>query len=147
MLTIKEMQQEDYSAIMELVQRFYSSDAVDHAVEEEILQRMLGDAIAKDKGLYGYALWEGDMLVGFGYVTSYYCTEVAGTCIMLEDLFIAEDCQGKGYGTLYIEEMKKRYPEARRFRLEVTPHNTGAKKLYQRLGFEMLPYEQMIWNV
>ena len=36
------------------------------------------------------------------------------------------------------------YPKALRIRLEVSPANRDAARLYGRLGFRVLPYEQMI---
>mgnify|MGYP002740687863 FL=1 len=33
---------------------------------------------------------------------------------------------------------------AARFRLEVEPDNEGARRLYGRLGYEELPYVQMV---
>ena len=31
-----------------------------------------------------------------------------------------------------------------RFRIEVEDYNDGAKRLYERMGFELLPYLQMV---
>ena len=36
------------------------------------------------------------------------------------------------------------HPECRRFRLEGTPANQGAARLYERLGFRFLQYDQMV---
>jgi len=38
----------------------------------------------------------------------------------------------------------KEYPEAVRFRIEVTDANGSAAKFYRNLGFEFLGYRQMI---
>ena len=44
----------------------------------------------------------------------------------------------------YYDEIMKAKPEVRRFRLEVTRSNEKAVRLYERLGFTFLDYDQMI---
>ena len=36
---------------------------------------------------------------------------------------------------------------AARYRLEIEPDNVRAEKLYRRMGFEELPYKQMVRDV
>ena len=43
----------------------------------------------------------------------------------------------------YIE---KHFP-APRYRLEIEPDNDKARKLYERLGYKFLPYEQMLKGI
>ena len=54
---------------------------------------------------------------------------------------------GKGCRTQFFEWLfDDEYPEAKRFRLEVTKSNEGAVRLYEKLGFTFreLPEDQMI---
>ena len=89
-------------------------------------------------------LKEDGHIVGFGYVTVYYACEVGGRCLMFEELYLKEEARGKGYGSRYFEAVMKARPEVKRFRLEVTRSNEGAVRLYQKLGFEFLDYDQMV---
>ena len=51
----------------------------------------------------------------------------------------------KHAGYAYLTHMyATAYPDAARFRLEVTPENSRAAALYKRMGFEPLTYCQMI---
>ena len=63
---------------------------------------------------------------------------------MFEELYLKEEARGKGYGSRYFEAVMKARPEVKRFRLEVTRSNEGAVRLYQKLGFEFLDYDQMV---
>ena len=81
--------------------------------------------------------------MGFAYVTVYYACEVGGHCLMFEELYLKEEARGKGYGSRFFEAVMKERPEIRRFRLEVTRSNEKAVRLYRRLGFEFLDYDQM----
>ena len=46
-------------------------------------------------------------------------------------------------GTQFFEFMKENIPAAR-YRIEVEEDNAKAKALYERMGFEVLPYIQMV---
>lgn len=65
--------------------------------------------------------------------------------VLLEELYLRPDCRGKGYGKQLLDFLKKEYAgRAARLRLEVAPENPRARQLYEREGFEVLPYTQMI---
>ena len=143
MLAIRPMEEKNKEQLMEMMLQFFNSPAVEHGVERQILEDTLEGALQKGSGLDGYALWEDAELIGFSFVSSYFCTERGGTCIVLEDLYLKEETRGKGYGTAYFQFVFDRYPHARRFRLEVTPSNEKAARLYERMGFQRLTYHQM----
>ena len=127
-----------------MVEQFYHSDAVCHPVPREKLEQTFADAVSADPILEGFVLTEEDSIVGFAYLTEYYACEVGGRCLMFEELFLKEEARGKGYGTHFFQEILKAKPDVRRFRLEVTRSNEKAVRLYERLGFTFLAYDQMI---
>lgn len=70
--------------------------------------------------------------------------EAGGICVWLDELMIEESLRGQGIGQALIAAARAAYPNAARFRLEVTDDNPRAAALYRRLGFEPLEYRQMI---
>ena len=144
MFHIEKMQESMRKEIMAMVQSFYHSDAVCHPVDTAILEQTFADAVSADPVLCGYALMEDEEIVGFAYTTVYYACEVGGRCMMFEELFLKEETRGKGYGTKFFEEIMEQHPEVRRFRLEVTRSNEKAVRLYEKLGFTFLEYDQMV---
>lgn len=130
---------------MPMVLAFYRSPAVEHAVPMEILERSFTAAAdPSDPLLRGLLLLEGDVCVGYCYVTEYYSAEVGGRCLMVEELYLVEECRGKGYGSAVFRRLMEEHPEHKRLRLEVTAANAGAVRLYERLGFTFLQYGQMV---
>ena len=69
---------------------------------------------------------------------------MGGRCIFIEEIFIQERFRGRGLGGSILTWLEKEYPDARRFRLEVTQVNQGAARLYQRMGYQYLRYDQMV---
>ena len=128
MLSIRKMELKDKIAVMDMVDVFYNSDAVLHGVGMDVLERSFMDAVGLEPSVQGAVLCEGEEIVGFAYMAMTYSCEAGGKSIMLEELYLKEQCRGKGYG------------------LEVTSENEGATALYKSLGFEDLEYNQMIYD-
>ena len=59
---------------------------------------------------------------------------------------VDEALRGKGIGSKMIAAVHEKYNNAARFRLEVTEENPRAAALYHILGFEDLPYQQMVMD-
>lgn len=144
MFHIEKMQEPMREEVMAMVQAFYHSDAVCHPVDRTILEQTFADAVSADPVLEGYVLMEEERMVGFAYTTVYYACEAGGRCMMFEELFLKEETRGKGYGTEFFRQIMDRHPEVKRFRLEVTRSNEAAVRLYERLGFTFLAYDQMV---
>ena len=143
MLQIIKMTGADAKTVLPMVYGFYRSDAVDHAVPEETLNRTFQAAVTDGSLLEGFVLEDETGAVGFAYLSPYYACEVGGVNMMLEEIFIIPEAQGKGYGTEFFRWMEETYPEVRRFRLEVTESNQAAVRLYKKLGYDFIRYEQM----
>lgn len=143
-MEIVKMDQNHYHEVLSMVKKFYNSPAVSHAVPEEVLIRTLTEAVSDSPILDGYVFQEEGQAVGFGYVTSFYACEAGGICVMIEEVYLEESCRGKGYGSEFFHFVFNHYKNAKRFRLEITEENKKAKKLYEKLGFEMLDYGQMV---
>mgnify|MGYP004574722121 CR=1 FL=1 len=141
-LTIREMTAGDHDWVLPRVTQFYTTGAVEHPVDTAVLERTFSAAVSDNPRLAGYILCAGETLVGYSYLTFLYSTE-AGECVMIEELYLDAEQRGKGYGTQFFSWLRKAYPTADRFRLEVTESNSAAK-LYRRVGFELLEYNQMI---
>lgn len=144
MFHIEKMQETMREDILSMVCEFYNSDAVSHPVEKRVLEQTFTDAVGDDPILEGYVLMEDGRIVGFAYTTVYYACEVGGRCMMFEEIFLKEETRGQGYGRRFMEMIIERNPRVKRFRLEVTRSNEGAVRLYEKLGFSFLEYDQMV---
>ena len=85
-----------------------------------------------------------ERITGYANLAITWNNEAGGIQVWFDELFFKSNARGKGYGTEVFQWLEKEYPQARRIRLEVTHENTRAISLYERLGYEELPYYQMI---
>ena len=144
-LTIRDIRREDRDIVLPMVEQFYHSDAVDHAVPTETLERSFEAAADPLQTLLrGLLLCEGETPIGFLYLTTCYSCEVGGVCLFIEELFLKEEFRGKGYGKAVMDWLIREYPDCRRLRLEVTQVNKTAIHLYEKCGFTWLRYDQMV---
>lgn len=144
-MEIREILPWDREAYCKLAHEFYHSPAVCHPVSDDNIARTF-DLLMSDTP-YARCLAAADergQMVAYLLMAVTWSQEAGGICVWLEELMIREDLRGQGLGTRMIEAAMACYPQAARFRLEVSEHNARAAKLYARLGFETLPYGQML---
>ena len=133
MISIREMTAADEGAVMEMVDRFYHSPAVEHEVDPAVLRRSFQAAVDPAEPLIqGLVLEEDGRPVGYHYMCIGYSAEVGGRYLLLD-----------GYGEQVIRWAMEQHPECARYRLEVTGENRAAR-LYERMGFRYLDYKQMV---
>ncbi len=145
MLTFRDITLADRELVMPMVQAFYQTDAVDHPVDQAILDRsFLAAADHAEPLLRGVLLFQDDQPVGYIYLTQCYSAEVGGRCVFIEEIFLLEPYRGLGLGHQIMAWIESQYPSARRFRLEVTEVNQRAVALYEKSGYQYLHYDQMV---
>ena len=145
MLTFRDITAADHDLILPMVADFYRTDAVDHEVPVEIMERSFAACADPDEPLLrGVLVSRGEEAVGYVYLTFCYSAEVGGRCVFIEEIFLKEAFRGRGLGKEIMAWMEGEYPEVRRFRLEVTQVNKSAIRLYEGSGYQYLRYDQMV---
>lgn len=145
MLTFRDITPQDHDLVIPMVQAFYQSDAVDHPVDTTIMERSFRDAVDPAEDLLRGLIvqWDGKP-AGYLYITQCYSAEVGGRCAFLEEIYLEPEFRGRGLGLQIMAWLEQAYPTARRFRLEVTPVNQRAARMYQKAGYQLLHYDQMV---
>ena len=145
MLTFRDITLADRDLVLPMVEDFYHTDAVEHAVPTQIMERSFLAAADPDEPLLrGVLVYEDGELAGYIYVTICYSAEVGGRCVFIEEIFLKEAFRGRGLGKGIMAWLERQYPAARRFRLEVTQVNKSAIRLYEESGYRYLRYDQMV---
>ncbi len=144
LIQFKEGMFNEYQA---MAKAFYTTPAVASAIDDAILLANF-NRVLNDSNVLGALVEMNNEVVGYCLVSMMYSTEIGADCAWVEELYIKPDYQGKGYGTQALESVLAylRREGISRVRLEVTPRNRGAIRLYESLGFVMSPYQVLNYN-
>lgn len=134
---------EDREQFLRLAQEFYRSPAVLCPVPLSNLERTFDELLRSDVYADGFLLeTEEGRCMGYALTAKTFTQEAGGLCVWVEELYVLPPFQGQGVGGRTLALLEEYYPNAKRLRLEVEPENEAAARLYRRLGYEPLPYEQ-----
>lgn len=136
---------EDRQEVLQMMKAFYQSDAVDHLVDEKIHSLTFRELMSESNYLEGFVFVINGKIGGYSILSKQFAVEVGGLTLWIEDLYIKEEFRGEGLAKEFLSWIKENY-QVPRLRLEVTPTNEKAKRLYKDLGFVKLDYEQMIFE-
>lgn len=143
---VRDLKPEDREIVLAMVDAFYNSPGVLHSIPvsnfADAYDEMCNGGSSRLRGLL--IEYEGKP-AGFCSLSFSYSTEAGGPVVLMEEAFILPQFRSHGLGSSIFEFVKKEYKgKAARLRLEVVEENTRAIALYQRMGFQRLPYVQMI---
>ncbi len=142
---IRFMQEEDRTECKKMLQEFYTTGAVSHDIPEQTIQNIIDSAANNSPYVKVIACKDEEKYAGVCTLCFTFSSEMGGLVVQIEDLYIRDGFKGKGFGTAIFQFIRNEYDDtAKRYRLEVVQTNTQAIRLYKRLGFEQLEYQQMV---
>ena len=139
---IRKMTAQDAPQILDMMRVFYTSPAVLSNGSEEIFQNDVAECVSDSPYLEGYVFEEAGQLQGYAMVAKSFSTEFGKRCIWIEDLYVLPPYRSRGLGRSFLQHIQQIYPGAL-FRLEAEQENEGAVRLYEKMGFEVLPYLEL----
>lgn len=135
----------DREQFIALGREFYRSAAVLHPIPDSRFAATFDAVMAGNPMVDAFLLESEGVPAGYAILALTWSNEAGGLVVWLEELYIAPPFQGRGLGQAFFAFMDRQYAgRAVRFRLEVTPENAGAIRLYRRLGYREFPYLQML---
>lgn len=140
--TIRLMQRLDKAAVTEMMRVFYASPAVLSNGSEEIFSNDIDACVSGDPYAEGYIIENTNEILGYAMIAKSFSTEFGKSCIWIEDLYLKEASRGLGIGKQFFDFITNKYTDCI-FRLEVEAENKRAIRLYEKCGFDPLPYIEM----
>ena len=137
------MEKADVAAVIDMMRGFYASDAVLTNGSEEIFFADANECVNGSPYLEGYVFENEGGIQGYAMCAKSFSTEFGKRCVWIEDLFVKEDHRGKGIGSDFLAFISDKYKECV-IRLEAEAENERALHVYNKAGFDVLPYTELI---
>ena len=139
---IRMMTRDDAEKVYEMMSVFYASPAVLSNGSDEIFRADIENCVNDSPYLEGYIIENTSEIQGYAMVAKSFSTEFGKPCFWIEDIYLKDAYRGKGLGKLLLDYITSKYQNCI-FRLEAEPENERAVKLYEKCGFEVLPYLEL----
>ena len=139
---IRKITAADREAVVALMREFYATPYVSTNGSDEIFYADVDACVAGSPYGAGYVFESDGEICGYAMLAKSYSTEFGKRCIWIVDIYIKECHRGRGFGSRFIEQVSRTYPNAL-LRLEVEEENERAIGVYKKAGFDFLPYLEM----
>lgn len=144
-MQIRNMIQEDVHAYMEMAEIFYQGDAALEPVDPAHYTKTFQTILKQTPYVRGVMLEVDGTSIGYALLGFLWSCEKGSMMVFIDELFIQEAYRRKQYATAFFTWIETTYPLGEyHYRLEVNPKNPRAQALYKRLGYQILPYTQMV---
>lgn len=143
---IRKITEADREIYLEFSRIFYDSPAVDAPIPESHRIAAFEEMVSSDERLVGVFLECDGKPVGYGLASKMYSQEAGGIQLWLEELFILPEYRSRGLGREFFAYMES-LPNVARTRLEYAKGNARAVALYRKLGYEDVPYGQLMKKI
>jgi GNAT superfamily N-acetyltransferase len=125
--------------VAKLVLALYAEDPAPTPVTLEMAHATLRRFVAEPLRGRAVVLEASAGVVGYALLCSFWSNELGGEVCIVDELYVAPAARGLGAATSLITGLSRRelpwFREAVAVELEVTPGNTRARALYERMGF------------
>lgn len=139
----RSINENDWELYRNYVDIFYHTDAVNAPVPQDNYRATFDEMMRSDAYVKGYIFEEDGKPCGFALLSKTFSQEAGGVSVTIEEIYIEPEYRSRGLATEFFVWLKSK-SEIMRLRIEVEDDNEGAKRLYERMGFELLPYLQMV---
>ena len=142
---IRKIRKEDKSEYVAMAKDFYSSDAVCRNIPEKYFDNTFHELMRSDNYADAYIIEFKNIIAGYALLAKTFSQEAGGMTLWIDEIYIKPEYRGHGLGHEFFQFLKRNIQsDIKRVRLEVDGSNEKAISLYQKIGFENLPYCQMI---
>lgn len=140
--------EKDLIPFVEMSCDMYDSPAVAHPVDKNVFISTFRACLAGNQHIDGRMIVENGHILGYLLLAHSFSSELGAPIVMIEELYLIPEARGQHIGRSILEALSSHYHDkVGALKLECTPENQVAMRLYQSLGFQALPYTAMVWEL
>lgn len=145
MIKFELLKTETIPAVVNLMVDFYAIDG--YPINKETTTNLFLEFVNKPEAGKCFAIKYNNEICGYTILIQFFSFEMSGNVLLLDELYIDSNYQGKGIGKKAIEFIKQFSQENnyKKIVLEVEPHNLRAIQLYEKEQFKKHKRDLMIF--
>ena len=138
----------DDKVVAKLIQNLYQEDPDGKAISPAKIKNTFG-SLTKHPDRGTVLVFEHKKeIIGYAILINFWSNEFGGNIVDIDELYIKKEFRSQGIGTNFVRYLVKgKVGRPVALRLEVTPSNTRARKLYKSLGFELHKNNTLILEI
>ncbi len=145
---IRKINEADRQEYLEMTKIFYESDAVSHNIDEKHRTDTFEELMKSEEYAMCYMMEYDGKVAGYALLAKTFSQEAGGLVIWIEEIYTKPEYRGRGLGKELFTFLRENLTDGiKRLRLEVESDNIKAISLYERMGYEVLDYMQMIQDL
>jgi GNAT superfamily N-acetyltransferase len=126
----------DHSTIAGFMRQLYEEDPAERPVHHEHFWQTLHELERHPEKGTIWVIEQDHQIIGYGVLINFWSNECGGNILTIDELYVAKAMRGQGVGADFVRHLiQRKLYHAVALRLEVTPANARARRLYERLGF------------
>lgn len=135
-ISFRAYKESDFSELCVMSTELYLVDPSDKTITSENIRNTVESSVTNPELIQIVLFDLSGVITGYSITIKYWSNEYGGFIEYIDELFVKEKYRSQGIGSSYIKFLKENHDEnVIALRLEVTPDNAKARKLYQRNGF------------
>ena len=145
MITFELLTKENIPTIVNLMVDFYAIDG--YPINKENTTNLFSEFVNKPESGKCFVIKYNNEICGYTILIQFFSFEMGGYVLLLDELYIDNNFQGKGIGKKAMEFIKQfaQNNNYKKIVLEVEPHNQHAIQLYQKESFRKHKRDLMIF--
>nr|WP_298001346.1 GNAT family N-acetyltransferase [uncultured Flavobacterium sp.] len=145
MITFELLTKENIPTIVNLMVNFYAIDG--YPINKENTTNLFSEFVNKPESGKCFVIKYNNEICGYTILIQFFSFEMGGYVLLLDELYIDNNFQGKGIGKKAMEFIKQfaQNNNYKKIVLEVEPHNQRAIQLYQKENFRKHKRDLMIF--
>ena len=129
----------DYCDLRDMMFSLYIEDPVDVLMTEAKVKSTIRESMTHPGKIRIIMICTDGMNIGYGLIVMYWSNEFGGNIVNIDELYVKKEYRNKQVATSFIKHQMTAYENSVALQLQITPSNTTAARLYDKLGFKPSP--------
>ena len=143
-VSYREYEEKDFADLVAMMACLYEEDPEGEAISDDKIRKTVGEYFTNPEKLRIVMICADGAAIGYSLLVFFWSNEYGGDILHIDELYITKEYRNNRVASDFIGHLPEIYKNAVAVAVEVTPSNSAAAGLYERLGFEPSPNRHLL---